>query len=87
MRTVSFALLFLALLSLVSAASPSRRRETNAQRLARGLTPSRPRRFYDASRTSESLLFFEDAFLLIGHCFADVARAAPSSVPGVPGTV
>ncbi len=54
MRTTFFALLFLSLLALVSATSPSRRRESNAQRLARGLAPARPRRLYDASRTSES---------------------------------
>ncbi|TFK87747.1 hypothetical protein K466DRAFT_565179 [Polyporus arcularius HHB13444] len=67
MRTTFFAVLFLSLLALVSATSPSRRRESNAQRLARGLAPARPRRLYDASRTN-------------------VARAAPSSVPGTVDT-
>ncbi|KAI0696862.1 hypothetical protein C8T65DRAFT_663041 [Cerioporus squamosus] len=52
MRTAYFALLVLSLLSLVSAASPTRRRETNAQRLARGLAPARPKRLYSASRTN-----------------------------------
>ncbi|KAI0634598.1 hypothetical protein C8Q77DRAFT_768669 [Trametes polyzona] len=64
-RIVSFALLALALFSVdVAHASPASRREaTNAERLARGLTPARPRRLYNGSRTN-------------------VARAAPSGVPG-----
>ena len=58
-RFAHFALCALSLITLVSAFSlPNTRRaraETNAQRLARGLTPARPKRLYAGSKTSECL--------------------------------
>ncbi|KAH9903245.1 hypothetical protein C8Q73DRAFT_44856 [Cubamyces lactineus] len=63
-RLASLALFALSLFTLTHAASPAARRAaTNAERLARGLAPARPRRLYNPSR-------------------ANVARSAPSGLPG-----
>ncbi|KAI0357720.1 hypothetical protein OH77DRAFT_1291231 [Trametes cingulata] len=62
-RIASFALLALSLFTVTHASPAARRAATNAERLARGLGPARPRRLYSASRTN-------------------VARSAPSGVPG-----
>ncbi|KAI0634597.1 hypothetical protein C8Q77DRAFT_768530 [Trametes polyzona] len=51
-RVVSFALLVLALFGFAEASVASRREATNAERLARGLGPARPRRLYSGSRTN-----------------------------------
>ncbi|KAH9848138.1 hypothetical protein C2E23DRAFT_889381 [Lenzites betulinus] len=63
-RIASFALLVLSIFTVAHASPASRREATNAERLARGLTPARPRRLYNGSRTN-------------------VARSAPSNLPGV----
>ncbi|KAI0761348.1 hypothetical protein BD413DRAFT_647321 [Trametes elegans] len=62
-RIASFALLALSLFTLAHASPAGRRAATNAERLARGLAPARPRRLYSGTRTN-------------------IARAAPSNVPG-----
>ncbi|KAI0329801.1 hypothetical protein GY45DRAFT_840116 [Cubamyces sp. BRFM 1775] len=63
-RLASLALFALSLFTFVHAASPAARRAaTNAERLARGLAPARPKRLYNPSR-------------------ANVARSAPSGLPG-----
>ncbi|KAI0329802.1 hypothetical protein GY45DRAFT_840146 [Cubamyces sp. BRFM 1775] len=51
-RAVAFALLALSLFSLAEASVAGRRAATNAERLARGLAPARPRRLYMGSRTN-----------------------------------
>ncbi|KAH9903244.1 hypothetical protein C8Q73DRAFT_832068 [Cubamyces lactineus] len=51
-RAVAFALLALSLFGVAQASVAGRRAATNAERLARGLTPARPRRLYMGSRTN-----------------------------------
>ncbi|OSD01001.1 hypothetical protein PYCCODRAFT_1436784 [Trametes coccinea BRFM310] len=52
-RVVSFALVALALFAgIVQANVAARRAATNAERMARGLGPARPRKLYSASRTN-----------------------------------
>ncbi|OJT06810.1 hypothetical protein TRAPUB_2327 [Trametes pubescens] len=58
-RVVSFALLALSLFTIAHASPASRRAATNAERLARGQGPARPRRLYSGTRTSTSLACFQ----------------------------
>ncbi|KAI0658071.1 hypothetical protein C8Q70DRAFT_198878 [Cubamyces menziesii] len=51
-RAVAFALLALSFFSVAQASVAGRRAATNAERLARGLAPARPRRLYMGSRTN-----------------------------------
>ncbi|CDO70060.1 hypothetical protein BN946_scf184601.g13 [Trametes cinnabarina] len=51
-RVACFALLALSFITLAHASPASRRSATNAERLARGLTPARPKRLYNPSRTN-----------------------------------
>ncbi|KAL1948336.1 hypothetical protein VTO73DRAFT_12411 [Trametes versicolor] len=51
-RVVSFALLALSLFTLAHASPASRRAATNAERMARGQAPARPRRLYSGTRTN-----------------------------------
>ncbi|KAI8989005.1 hypothetical protein BD414DRAFT_485677 [Trametes punicea] len=51
-RIVSFAFLALSFLTLAHASIAARRAATNAERLARGLPPARPRTLYNPSRTN-----------------------------------
>ncbi|KAI9060026.1 hypothetical protein FKP32DRAFT_1083055 [Trametes sanguinea] len=51
-RVASLALVALSFFTLAHASPASRRAATNAERLARGLTPARPRRLYNPSRTN-----------------------------------
>ncbi|KAI8972896.1 hypothetical protein BD414DRAFT_214260 [Trametes punicea] len=50
-RIASLALLAFSFLTVVQASAGARRAATNAERLARGLGPARPKRLYNASRT------------------------------------
>ncbi len=52
-RIAAFAVLILSLLSAVIDVSARAVRETNGERLARGLGPARPRRLYAGTRTSK----------------------------------
>ena len=80
-RAVSFALLALSLFTLAEASAAGRRAATNAERLARGLAPARPRKLYMGSRTSRCPLC--RAFLALTHFLStDAPRAAPSGAPG-----
>ncbi|KAI0672156.1 hypothetical protein C8Q78DRAFT_1077718 [Trametes maxima] len=51
-RVVSFALLALSLFTFAHANPAARRIATNAERLARGLAPARPRKLYSGTRTN-----------------------------------
>ncbi|KAI0357721.1 hypothetical protein OH77DRAFT_1421818 [Trametes cingulata] len=51
-RVVSFALLALSFFGIAQASLASRQAATNAERMARGLGPARPRRLYAGSRTN-----------------------------------
>ncbi|KAI0819894.1 hypothetical protein BC628DRAFT_1471693 [Trametes gibbosa] len=68
LRVAAFALLVLSLFSFVQASTAARREATNAERLARGLGPARPKRLYSGSRTT------------FRPPPTDVARSSPSGV-------